>query len=100
MKGALLRLTSFDDCSHVLSYFYELSSEVGIYGGWFIIYCCSYRLWGSCVWSLFCMRGSRGVGATGSFLKVKVQKEGIFWVAKNSNILGVLEIPDIFLGER
>ena len=52
------------------------------------------------MWSLFCMRGSRGVGATGSLLKVKVQKEGIFGVAKNSNILGVLEIPDIFLGER
>ena len=34
----------------------------------------------------------------GSFLKVKVQNWDIFWVAKISNIFGVLEIPDIFGG--
>ena len=36
----------------------------------------------------------------GVFFKVKVQNWDIFfWVAKISNIfLGVLEIPDIFLG--
>ena len=32
----------------------------------------------------------------GSFLKVKVQNGDIFWVAKISNFLGVLEISDIF----
>ena len=34
------------------------------------------------------------------FLKVIVQNGGIFGVAKISNIFGVFEIPDIFLGER
>ena len=35
----------------------------------------------------------------GSFLKVKVQNGGIcFWLLKFQFFLGVLEIPDIFLG--
>ena len=34
------------------------------------------------------------------FYKVKVQKGNIFLVAKISNFFGVLETPDIFLGER
>ena len=36
------------------------------------------------------------------FFKVKIKNEGIFfWAAKISNIfVGVLEIPDIVLGER
>ena len=34
----------------------------------------------------------------GFFHKVKVQNGDIFWVAKISNIFGVLEIPDIFWG--
>ena len=33
------------------------------------------------------------------FLKVEVQTWGYFWLAKISNIFGVLEIPDIFGGE-
>ena len=36
----------------------------------------------------------------GSFLKVKVQNGGICLGCQNLNIFGVLEIPDIFSGER
>ena len=34
------------------------------------------------------------------FLKVIVQNWDLFWVAKISNIFGVLEIPDIFWGVK
>ena len=36
----------------------------------------------------------------GSFLKVNVQDEKYFCVAKKSNNFGVLDIPDFFGGKR